>query len=281
MNFGVKKRIEAEFGRRLARIFSFINKSIVGLTYAEAARRIVSITNTAEFDRLVNGAVMKMITAVRVDNARTWRMAAAKGTYGRQIFEALNSEVGKAKTQVALQKILMDNAQLIRSVPLSVARRLTQEIFKEYQAGASRANESAPLIVRAQAPWLSPKRAVLIARTETSKANSALTEVRSREFGWDWYFWRSSGDERVRDSHRNMDGVLVSWDNAPNPEALIGAGSPFGHYHAGCCPNCRCYSEPMLGVEFLPDSFRIYEGGGIRTIGKRQFMRKYGSETAV
>lgn len=79
MDFGVKKRIEAEFGRRLARIFSFINKSIVGLTYAEAAKRIIQITNTAEFDRLVNGAVMKMITAVRVDNARTWRMAAAKG----------------------------------------------------------------------------------------------------------------------------------------------------------------------------------------------------------
>ena len=55
--------------------------------------------------------------------------------------------------------------------------------------------------ILARAPQLSMSRAKLSARTETSKANAAVTEMRAREIGSNWYFWRSSHDERVRHSH--------------------------------------------------------------------------------
>jgi hypothetical protein len=70
-----------------------------------------------------------------------------------------------------------------------------------------------------------------------------------------------------------MQGVLVPWNNAPNPEALLGVRAPFGRYHAGGCPNCRCYAEPVIEVSLLPESFKVYTGGGIETINRAEFQR--------
>lgn len=276
IDFGVKTRIEGEYARRINRIFGMINKAINGLNAINAAKAIEKIIASPTFDRLVNSAVLNMITMVKADNARTWRKAAEKGSYGRKIYEALNAEVGKKKTEDAIRQILMENAQLIKSVPADVANRITRMVFEE-QVKGQRVPEIAKK-VKGEAPWISGKRAVLIARTESSKTNAILTEVRSREFGSDWYIWRSSHDERVRSSHRFMDGVFVHWDAEPNPETLSGEKNKFGRYHAGCCPNCRCYAEPLIHESQVPNRCRVYRGGGVISMGKRQFMEIWGQQ---
>ncbi|MGN5479510.1 phage minor head protein [Cupriavidus basilensis] len=55
------------------------------------------------------------------------------------------------------------------------------------------------------------------------------------------YFWRTSGDKDVRDSHRDMEGKFVEWDKPPTLDGMTG--------HAGCFPNCRCYPEPALPAD--------------------------------
>ena len=270
VSFVAKKRIEADYSRRLRIVFSVIEKNIVGMTIAEAEKKIIEITASPQFDKLVNLAVSKMITMVKADNEKTWRAAAVKGSFGKQFNKSLKDEMSKKGTQAAVHQILMDNAKLIKSVPQAAARRITQQVYEEYLKG----NRGVAIqrIVSTEAPLLTTKRIRLIARTEVAKANTAMTEVRSRDMGADWYIWRSSKDERVRSSHHFMEGVLVSWDSSPNPESLSGEKNRFGAYHAGCCPNCRCYAEPFIDAIQLPARVKVYTRGRIQAMTQRQFL---------
>jgi SPP1 gp7 family putative phage head morphogenesis protein len=77
-------------------------------------------------------------------------------------------------------------------------------------------------------------RAKLIARDQVSKLNGELTRLRQTSVGVTKYIWRTSQDERVRETHQEFDGNEYSWET----------GSPEGH--PGEPINCRCVAEPVL-----------------------------------
>ena len=81
-------------------------------------------------------------------------------------------------------------------------------------------------------------RARLIARDQISKLNGQLTQERQTNLGVTKYIWRTSQDERVRDSHRELEGTTQSWDDPPS----VG--------HPGEDINCRCTAEPVLDEFF-------------------------------
>ena len=108
------------------------------------------------------------------------------------------------------------------------------------------------------------RRARLIARTETSKATTALTQARAEELDLQWYLWRTSEDQRVRVSHRRMNNVIFNWKSPPAPEKLVGEKSTAGRYHAGNIWNCRCYPEPLLRFDQVPWPHKVFVGGAIR-----------------
>ncbi len=78
-------------------------------------------------------------------------------------------------------------------------------------------------------------RAELIARDQSSKLNGQLNELRQSELGVDKYVWRTSLDERVRESHAEKEGEEFAWEDPPSD-----TGNP------GDDINCRCYGEPVL-----------------------------------
>lgn len=80
------------------------------------------------------------------------------------------------------------------------------------------------------------KRAIFIARDQSSKLNAALTQARHEDVGITKYTWSTSGDERVRESHAEKDGQVFEY---ANPPADTG--------HAGHDFNCRCVQIPYLG----------------------------------
>ena len=97
---------------------------------------------------------------------------------------------------------------------------------------------------------LSKNRAKTIARTETAKLNSELSERRQTELGIDTYYWSTSRDERVRDSHRAMNGKLCRWDD-PTVYSDDGgktwkkrSGIGGADVHPGRDFQCRCTSRP-------------------------------------
>ena len=76
-----------------------------------------------------------------------------------------------------------------------------------------------------------------------------------------------------------MNGILVFYDDPPNPEELFG-GRSYGHYHAGNTFNCRCYQQVVVDVRFLPDRFQYYRAGAIHSTTKLEFIKKFGNIAA-
>lgn len=58
-------------------------------------------------------------------------------------------------------------------------------------------------------------RAETIARTQTLQFNAEITRERQTQSGIARFIWSTSGDERVRDSHEELDGEEFSWDDLP------------------------------------------------------------------
>jgi SPP1 gp7 family putative phage head morphogenesis protein len=119
---------------------------------------------------------------------------------------------------------------------------------------------------------ISENKAKMIARTETSRYSTALTEMRATSIGADWYVWRAVGDFRTRKGHKHMNRVLVNWSDPPSPEKLTGEKA-YGEYHAGETFNCRCYPEVVLDLDDVNFPAKVYWKGKIQTMKKDEFSK--------
>lgn len=102
---------------------------------------------------------------------------------------------------------------------------------------------------------MSDARVKLIARDQTSKLYGQLTKQRANDIGADIYIWRTVKDDKVRDSHRPLEGKYCSFSN-PNVYAVniqdainnnwsertsdMFIGDPGEDYQ------CRCFAEIVL-----------------------------------
>ena len=219
----------------------------------------------------------RMVTQVRVANARNWREAARKASRGREIYAALQQEM-QTQTGVRVNEIVAENAQLIRSIPGDLREMVNNELAAWSREGLRPETIAAKL--RERLPQLTRNKAALIARTETSKASTAITRARSEDLGLHWYQWATSEDQRVRSSHRFMDKMLVNWSDAPSPEKLVGIRSKLGHYHAGNAPNCRCDCYPVISLDMIHWPARVYWAGTVRRFTRGQFAEMSGRRVA-
>jgi SPP1 gp7 family putative phage head morphogenesis protein len=93
-------------------------------------------------------------------------------------------------------------------------------------------------------------RAKLIARDQTNKFISELNKERQQNIGITSYYWRTTGDNAVRDTHAEMEGQLCYWDSPP----AIGTidGEPV---NPGEDIQCRCVADPAIDqfLASLPD----------------------------
>jgi SPP1 gp7 family putative phage head morphogenesis protein len=81
-------------------------------------------------------------------------------------------------------------------------------------------------------------RAALIARDQILKMNSNAQQLAQTEAGIEEYVWATSEDERVRESHRALDGKTFAWSDPPSPD-----DEPV---HPGEAINCRCVPVPVI-----------------------------------
>lgn len=72
-------------------------------------------------------------------------------------------------------------------------KQFSEELAKEYDVAAARAR--------------------LIARTEMAKLNGQITKARQQSLGGNEYDWMTSADERVRESHKVLNGKICRYDD--------------------------------------------------------------------
>lgn len=252
---------------KLNELFNFIATSS-GNDRDKYNEQMRNFQNSEPFNSFVYSAVRRMVTPIAIQNMKTWRKAAKKATKNPYLYRLLMREINNGlKNDINIQ--IEENANLIKTLPTDVAKKVTKDI-EEMALKGMRASEIAK-VIREQTDKHSRASAKLIARTEVSKTTTALTKARCDNLDLHWYVWRTAEDgDRVRKSHRIMEGVLVNWNEPPSPEALAGEKS-VGNYHAGNIWNCRCYPEPLIEIDDISWPHKVYTNGKIQTMGKMQF----------
>jgi hypothetical protein len=268
--FEPKNKIENQYKASLRNLFKGLYQFILD-------DNLDAVLNSKSFSYFCNTVASRMVTGTMVENAKDWREASRQGMQSRLIYEALQKEM-QGPIGYKVQSLIDENAQLIKSFSGTMANQIVRDLNDNSQAGVRSTVYAEKLRKWAENndPDISESRIVMIARTETSKASTALTRARAENLGLNWYVWRTSEDFRVRSSHKIMDGVLICWSNAPSPEQLDNIKSSLGHYHAGNCPNCRCYPEPVVSLKLLKFPVKVYTGGKIVRMGKAEFDKLNG-----
>jgi SPP1 gp7 family putative phage head morphogenesis protein len=211
-----------------------------------------------------------MITAVRVRNAQGWRSAASESTKSGLIHRWLRQGLsGPVGTKV--ERLVRENARLIRTLPSDIAAKTNAYVASQQRRGVR--SDTIAKELQKRLPEMRAASVRLLARTETAKSETAVTQARAESIGIGWYEWSASHDQRVRLSHRKMDGVLCRFSDPPAPEALIGEKSSLGHYAPGSCPNCRCLALPLVSLDEVSWPHRVYSNGAITRMTRAQFQR--------
>lgn len=235
-------------------------------------RKMNEFQNSDEYEEFIISTVRRMVTPLAIHNERTWREAARKATKGRLLYGALTTELSEGFQNIINNQIY-ENISLIRTLPSDVSEKVVKDIYENALKG--KRAKSIEQVIIGQTSKHAKASARLIARTEVSKTSTALTRARSEQLDLHWYVWRTALDgDRVRKSHRNMEGVLVNWNEPPSPESLVGEKN-IGYYHAGNIWNCRCYASPILGPEDVPDRPKVYHNGLIERMGKQRFIKEF------
>lgn len=270
MDWQPKRIIEEHYARAVQRLMNAFNEMLPYLNIQTPEDLVIVFqhyANTPEFQELASSAAYRMVTETLAASERTWREAAMKSSQGKLIFESLEKQ-NRGPIGILARHLIRENAELISTFSLRVSKEINSFANREYLAG--RRSESVARSLVEQFPTMSRHRIDLIARTETSKASTALTQARAENFGWKWYIWRTSKDARVRRSHRLMDTVLCRWVDNPAPEILAGERG-YGHYAPGNIFNCRCYPEVLLSLDQIQWPAKVYMLGQIKRMTRFAF----------
>ena len=136
-----------------------------------------------------------------------------------------------------LAKFRDRNVDLIKSLAGDQKDRIT-DVLDKAERGALRVEE---LRKELQATFdVSRSKADLIARDQVLKLNGQLNQTRQQNAGISEYIWRTSKDERVRETHADLDGTRQSWADPPQVSEDGRTGHPGDDYQ------CRCTAEPVL-----------------------------------
>jgi len=242
-SFGEFTPFEKKYGRNLRKISravaSIIETNTVNGQIVDPQKLEAQLASYADLlDGWAKAEAEKMFNTVEAWNKRTFASHSEK--IGTVLKETLADKIIGLPAQLWQQK----QVELIKSLPLESAKK-AQELARKASMFGERPEAIAQQIKELGTETGS--RATLIARTEIAKANASLTKARSEFVGATHYRWRTMKDSRVRDSHREMDGVIVAWANPPTlSDGMTG--------HAGEFPNCRCYAEPLIDEEAKLDA---------------------------
>lgn len=132
----------------------------------------------------------------------------------------------------------LTNAQLITVMADEVVTDLAGRLRDDWARGARW--EDIALLVQDRLS-VGRSRAELIARDQVLKLNSDMTRERHRAIGVTRYKWSTSRDERVRSSHRHLEGTTQSWANPPIVDVRTGRRD-----HPGRDFQCRCVAIPIF-----------------------------------
>lgn len=272
--FGPNELAEAWLRRQLLRMLNGVLQ--FPKSTDDALSQIISLARhysnlEFELNTFSKRVAAKMVTMSATSNLNSWKEAATKSSQGKLLHQLIRQELDSPSVRSVLDSLINENAKLIKTLPNDVAFDLVH--FIEHKQVAGVRPETIARQIGPELTSLKHWQVNRLARTESSKADTAITRVRASNFGLNWYVWDTSEDARVRQSHKLMNQVLVNWNNPPSPEALLGMNSRAGHYHAGNIWNCRCIPLPIIDLTEVKWPARVYVNNQITRLTREAFLR--------
>lgn len=126
------------------------------------------------------------------------------------------------------------SASLIRDLNASTEKRIADLVYDAVQNNTPRRELAKQL---RSAFGIERRRALTIARDQTTKLAGKLDELRNIEAGIEEYDWVHSGKKNPREHHVERDGKRFRWDSPPSDG------------HPGYAINCGCTSRAVLNLE--------------------------------
>ena len=161
----------------------------------------------------------------------------------------LKMAVNSSELDQLLNIKIAENVALINSIK----NEYIQDVGKVIRDNVLNGERSTRLITEIkERGQVTESRAKLIARTETSKVNAQITQLRAESLGAKTYVWSASMDERTRTDHKAMDGKLCRWDDvtvySDDDGKTWKKRSSIGgvEINPGEIWNCRCTSMPIV-----------------------------------
>lgn len=151
----------------------------------------------------------------------------------------LAAVVDEGKLTRILKLKTSENVSLIKSIPEDYFKQIETLVYENVIQGRTSAKSMIEELRELGAK--TDRRAKFIARDQTAKLNAALNRERNQALGITEYVWKTSRDERVRESHRKRNGKTFRWDDPPSGGAAAGG-------HPGESVNCRCVAFPKIVV---------------------------------
>lgn len=124
------------------------------------------------------------------------------------------------------------NVELIKSIDVKFFDDVKKIVGEGFEQGRSTRDIRKSIQEKFQ---VSRSRAKFIARDQIAKLNGDITKARQTAAGVTRYRWSTSGDDRVRDTHRAHNGKIFFWDKPPADTG-----------HPGQDFQCRCIAEPVF-----------------------------------
>ncbi len=260
------KQVERAYLRSLVAVLSaakeLVNAQLVPQLAAILAKNARQDRQGTSAERADDAAlnIAQMIEQLRVNFARKYSRAEAERLASAWARDAAGFSAEQIQTQFRrvlgvdamttsfaveqeVRLAVVENVQLITSIPSQFFDQLEREVFEHVRRGDSIVAFQRSLAERYD---VALSRATLIARDQTSKLNGVITEVTHTQLGITGYVWRTAGDARVRDMHAELDGQEFEYAHPPIVSAKGTRGNP------GFDFNCRCYAEPNF-KGLLPD----------------------------
>lgn len=252
-----------------------MNKAVerqINQIYNEIYKKVFNKTNTimlANGSRLnIQQALAKLQGSDKYDEFATKfaQILAKKGLNQQRGLWRKYYNAAKAAHYVALPQTYKEfemqsysnavkhNFNMIKSIPDRMMEILnhkyTSTLIEEVAKGTTTRGSFQRLLAKH-----GHKQAKLIARTETAKLQTAITQQRAIDVGAITYTWLSSNDRRTRPSHRAMNGVIVFWRPDLEKPLLDGMRGNAGEF-----PNCRCDAQPNVDInDFTKPMYKVYD----------------------
>ena len=135
------------------------------------------------------------------------------------------------------------NVDLITTIPEDTLEKMKDIVYDGFTNGRT----TTQMIRDIQRVYgVSRRRARLIARDQTAKLNGQIQRAQQMDAGITEYIWMTTGDERVRSSHRKLNGKKFSWNDPPVVDERTGR-----RCHPGEDYQCRCIGRPVFKLETI------------------------------